>query len=575
MGDKMISHDKIIETDLLIIGGGVAGCCAAIKASEDIDVVMLDKAAIIRSGGCGPGGPDHLSTVMREGVTALEFIKGIRERGFPPTAPNIEPKSGLMDENLNYVDVDNVMWAIEELEKIGCNLRWDDGEYNWIPWYATPGKKTGLRIHGHNFKPQLAAPLRKKKNVKTLERIMAVDLLTKENRVVGATAFNIRTGEFVLCKAKMTILGTGMCERIYEPEAGAAPKYKMVYCLFPGSGDGIAMAYRAGAGLVNMEFPYSTLHGLDFLTMHYGHLTHAGVSAKVFDAKGDFVCDMPIKYTNYLELEKKGLTPVYYSVEHLSEEDHNIREIGNADMIPMFFKYAEERGFDPRNHRFSVMSAKPVGLSGSYPGLAGVLVDEESRTSLEGLFAAGDMIGGLHFRGVPPAAIFGFRLGMEAAEIIHNTEKPVIDEAQVLEQKDIVYAPLRVKDGVEPMEYESKIRAICEKYGGRIMTDGKLIEGLSRLSDVRNDWLPRIKARNPHELMKAHESRNLLDIAEVHLCSALERKESRHYFYRQDYPEKDPKYDEKAIIVHRSKGKMVFTLKTMPKLKRKYEEKGE
>jgi adenylylsulfate reductase subunit A len=572
---QKIEETSVIETDLLIIGGGVGGSCAALKTDDNLKVVMLDKGSIRRGGATGPGGPDHLSTIPNEGVTALDVVTSLREDGVPKEAPNIEPRSGLMDENLNYVMIDKAKWAIDELEKAGCNLKWDDGEYNWIPWYITPGKKTGIRIHGFNFKPTLTAAVRRKKNVKVIERTMAIDLLTNGNRVVGATAFNIRTGQFTVFKAKMTMVATGPVERIYEPEGGAAPKYRMVYTLFPGSGDGHAMVYRAGGEMVNMEFPYTTLHGADFLTMHYGHFTHAGKkTGMVYDSQGNYLCNMPLKYKKCLELEEKGLTPVYYGLEHLDEDQHNMREIGNADMIPIFSKYLEERGFDPTTHRFEVMSPKASGLSGSYPGLAGVAVDEDGKTSLEGLYAAGDMIGEVHFRGTLEAAIIGFGLGIKASDIIRNASNPVIDDKQVQKHKELCFRHLQSDSGVDPLEFESKIRSICDKYCGRLMTDGKLSEGLRRLMDVKNDWLPEIQANSPHELMKTQECRNLMDVAEMHIRCAIERKETRHYFFRRDYPDKDKKFEGKAIVLKQVNGNNELSLRAMPGLKPEYAKEG-
>lgn len=560
---------------MLIIGGGVAGCCTAIKLDENINAVMTEKGGLIeRSGACGMGGPDNIFVVPRDGVTALSFVKSLRENGIPPY---LEPKSGLLDENLNYIETAYKMWAIEELEKAGCNLRWDDGEYEWIYWPdETPGRKTCLHIHGHNFKPQLAAAVRRKRNVKVLERTMVTDLLTKDGRVVGATAINIRTGEFIIIKSKMTVIASGGCERIYEPEAGST-NYKMVYHIYPSSGDGLAMAYRAGASLINMEFAYPVLHPCDFLVVHYGFVAHfaqRGIAAKIFDANGNYVCDPPLSIAKYIELEERGLTPLYYGVEYLPDEDHHVREIFIADIEPSYFWYSEQRGFDVRKHRVELQPLKPAGLTGSYPGLAGILVDENGKTTLEGLYAAGDVIGGIHYRSVGAAAVLGFRIGMQAKEVIHNLEEPAIDYDQVQACKEKLLTHLSIKEGVEPLEYESKIRSICEKYAGRILTDGKLMAGLRRLEDVKNDWMQRIKAVNFHQLMRAIECRNLTDVAEIHMRCALERKESRHFFFRRDYPKKNPQFDEKAIEVKLKDGKMVFELRSMPKLKPEYESEG-
>ena len=164
----------------------------------------------------------------------------------------------------------------------------------------------------------------------------------------------------------------------------------------------------------------------------------------------------------------------------------------------------------------------------------------------------------------------GFLSAESAAKHAREVKTPVIDEAQVQECKERLFAPLKVKDGAEPLEFETKIRMICERYTGIFRSAGKLREGLSRLADVRRDWLHRIAASTPHDLMRAADCYNLIDLAEVHFRSALMREDTRASFFRKDFPQRNPEWDKKVIFASRKNGEMVLEKGEFPELKPEY-----
>ena len=559
--------DSVIETDVLIVGGGVAGCIAAVKASEHgADVTMVDKAAIRRSGGAASG-MDHIATIPNAGITIKDIVTQVCDDGvYPP----IFAKKGLTNPNLFYTAWKDTKKRLAEMEEWGVTVRWDDGEYYWIPSGRTGGTTT-IRFHGLQFKPQLAAAVRNK-GVRVLERTMGVDLLRQGEKVVGAVALNIRNNDFTVIKAKATIVATGMVQRIFNPEDGAPWKNKMMYHWCPmGAGDAHAMAYRAGGKLVNMEFSSWFSRMIDDKTLMFGSLTDGdGMSTRIVNANGDVVCENAfMSLEKYVEEEEKGRTPLYFDVPS-NPENHQIkREIATADERPVSLKYIKDRGWNYRTHRWELHGTKPLALT---KNLAAIVTDETFKTTVEGLFGAGDCVqaGGA----VTGSIGTGFITAENAAKYAGQAEAPVIDEDQVRHLKERIFAPYKVKDGAEPMEFETKIRMITERYTGIFRSAGKLREGLSRLADVRKDWLHRIAATTPHELMRAMDCHNLMDLAEVHFKSALMREDTRASFYRKDFPERNPAWDKKVIFAYGKEGETVTEKGEFPEMKPAYAEES-
>ena len=562
MSRKSIA-DEVIETDVLVIGGGVAGCVAAIKAREHgAEVTILEKAAIKRSGGAASG-MDHIATIPHGNVTINDIVAQVCDDGVYPPIFN---KKGLTDANLFYVAWKDARKRLAELEGWGITIRWDDGEYYWIPSGRTGGMTT-IRFHGLRFKPQLAAAVQRS-GARVIERTMGVDLLVNKGRVVGAMALNVRNGQFLVVKAKSTVIGTGMVQRIFNPEDGAPWKNKMMYHWCPtGAGDAHAMAYRAGAKLVNMEFSswYSRL--IDDKTIMFGSMTDGdGISTRVVNANGDVVSPHAfMSLEKFVEEEEQGRTPLYFDVPGNPEDHQRKREVATADERPISLKYLKDRGWDYRTHRWELHGTKPLALT---KFMAGIVADETLKTTLDGLYGAGDCVqaGGA----VTGAIATGFLSAAHAAEYAQQAKAPVYDDAQVQDCKERLLAPLKVKDGAEALEFETKIRMICERYTGIFRSEGKLKEGLSRLADIRRVWVPRIAASTPHELMRAADCHNLIDLAEVHLRAALMREDTRASFFRKDFPARNPEWDKKVIFVCRRNGEMVLEKGEFAPLKPEY-----
>jgi len=542
--------DKIVETDVLVIGGGIAGCPAASKAAEHgLNVTLVEKAKTDRSGSAGQG-IDHYGGAFPRGMTPQEFVEITENFGsfaYYGGAPYSDPSR-------LYRLYANGAWTIEELEKLGVTMRWDDGDFRSIKSFHWGGPF--LRVHWANVKPEMARGVRKR-GVNVLERTIIVDLLTNNGTVVGATAVNTRTGEFIIIKAKATVIATGLFSRCYDPETPVPWKYKMRYHWCPAtiSGDGWAIAYRAGAELANMEQTGRGYRYRDDLTMSYGNYRNEGIHCDMLAWDGEEFSTRP-SATVYDELERQGKTPFYYSLENLPDDFHKRIEVAYVDERLVSFKIAEDRGFNFRTHRFEMMDNRPFQLMVA----PGINADADFKTTLKGLYAIGDCVAGCH--DVANAAAGGFLFGDSIKDFIKETEEPVVNEAQVEAQKEVIQGLMAVKDGPEPLEIESAIRYICNRYIGMFRAEGKLREGTRRLSTLRREFLPRLMTMgNPHHLMRALEVRNIMDLAELHMQACLERRETRDAFIRLDYPETNPAWDDLLLYQRLENEKPVLEMK--------------
>jgi len=552
--------DRIIETDVMIMGGGIAGCYTAAKAAEHgLHVTLVEKAKSDRSGSAAMG-MDHYEPVQNDGVTPGEFIKLWESRQH-----HLNGDGRFTDRNVVYQYIDKSLWALEESEKLGITMKWDDGEFYFMPQAWFGGPRMMLRVHWQDIKPLLAKAVRKR-GVNILERTMVVDVLTNNGAVVGATAIDTRTGEFIVIKAKAVVIATGLFARCYEPEEPLFYKHQMKYHWCPAtiSGDGYAVAYRAGADVASMDLTGWGLRIRDDLTISYGNFDHGdGIRAKWYTWDGKEI-PYPTAYM-YHDLEVKGEDPIYVSLDHLPEDYANRMQVAFVDEKLISFQVAEDREFNPKTHRYELMENHPL----NFMVPTGINVNEEFKsTSLKGLYGVGDCTNGAH--GCGNAAVSGLIVGDNIHNFVSSAKEPVVEESQVESQKQTALSPLSVKDGTEPMELECAVRYICKRYVGMFKAEGRLREGRRRLGSLRRVFLPKLMAKNPHYLMRALEVRNIMDLVGLHIDASMERKETRGQFIRFDYPEKDPSRDNMVTIQRMENGKAVFEIRAVPDLKPEY-----
>jgi len=521
---------EIIETDVLIIGGGSAGCMAAIAAHDaapDLDITILEKANIRRSGTLATG-MDALNVVAVPGLSTPEdYVKGV----------DLDHTHGVIDEDLHYVLADKSFAMLKKLEEWGVGFEKDDtGQYVGTPnFYGSyPGDKFCIPMAGLDLKPILSREV-KKREIKVLNHTITTSLLSNYKRVCGACGFNIRNGKFIACSAKAVILAAGGCGRFGIPSSG----YLYGTFDFPGNaGDGYSMAYRAGAKLRGFEYaqhfaetkrlnvPLGKEYDLEFDTKLVNEM---GEDVKLNEGSDD----------DNVQALLSGQT-MYEKFSHLPEEAiKQIEEIWFASErkhpIISFFR---ERGMDIRKDPVEIGFEEIALCSGH--GSTGIKVDTDAATTVKGLYACGD-VACVPSQYLTGAFVYGEIAGLSAVQYAKKCDTKKIDPETIQNQVEMIFARTDRAEGVKPNDFELKLRKIITEYLTPPRSAEKLKTALKWIKRFRKEDVDFLKVEDWHELSKAVEVRFILDCAEMTARSSLKRNETRWGVsdYRSDFPERD------------------------------------
>ncbi|MBI4319859.1 MAG: FAD-binding protein [Chloroflexi bacterium] len=542
--------DQVIDTDVLVIGGGAGGCFAAIAACDlGADVVVFEKAAIRRSGNLATGVDDGRFAHPEITVSPEVFVE-----------TTVEPMEGMVDPKLVRILAEECYDRVQDLERMGVKMREDDGSYKRFP----NRHPAAVWFRGADLKLRMSDEVRRR-NIKVIERTVGTRLLTDGNAVVGATGVNVRDGRFVVCKAKAVVLTTGGALRLNRLDAGLFMTHLCAAC----SGDGIAMSYHAGAELTGMEFKAASVRPANpRIIPALGSVLDAGVP--VVDGRGERVMpafrEPAISLGEVvLEREKAGKGPLYWDFPALSEaaQYQFVRAMMNER--PICIKMLKEDGVDLRRDRVEIFH---IGEEGIDIHMGGIIINEECQSSVDGLYAAGDTISILGLKGnsALSAMTLGHRAGRYAATRAKQTARSEVSAEQVSAEKQRAFAPLARKEGPEPVELEEKVRGIVSDYCGVEKSGVRLNRGLELLLKAKDTHLDKVVARNPHHLMRFVELSNIFDVAEMHMRASLMREESRLGLehHRIDFPKRDDTNWRKLIVVRKVGGEMTLQTRETP-----------
>ncbi len=531
-------RESHVYADVLIIGGGSAGAMAAIRAKEmnpSQRVVVLEKGHILYSG-CIARGMDALNIVAVPGITTPELY--VESNGIAC--------EGVMDEPLNFRMAERSYPLMKKLESWGVFFPKDkDGRYELLQVH--PKGRFCLSMKEPELKTILAKRLMGL-GCQVFNRIMGLQLIVQEGRVAGAVGINIRTGEILVCHAGAVILSSGGTARFGLPNSG----YLYGVYDFPGNtGDGYAMAFRAGAQVTGFEFTlnyyiikdinapllYITLtRGAQLLTAMDVHLedNHPSIKSMVLE-------------------HRKDLGPLRIRLKHLPEE--KIREI--EDIIfsterPVQERFYAGRGINFRSRDIELWPTEYY-LCGGH-GMTGVFVDESAATTLPGLYAAGDvsLVARGHLSG---AFVYGEIAAEEATQYSGRNPAPKDFDPQSLQElaKDLE-SRTEQKDGeVSVEEFEYKVRRLIGDYVAPPKNEYKLKMALEWMERFGREIREKVRIRNVHDLFKVLEVENIILCAKLSATASLERSESRWGFwhYRSDYPKRDDGQWLKHIMLER------------------------
>ena len=298
---------KTLETDVLIIGGGTAGCFSALTISEnsDLKIIIADKANIKRSG-CLAAGVNALNAFISKDETPESFVEYVKR-----------DSEGVIREDLVYGLAKGLNKAAKKLEELGLPfLRDENGEY------VKRGKRS-IKINGENIKPILAKALEEKKNISVLNYVNIADYLIKDERVIGAIGFSIRENTVYQIVAKKVVCATGGASGIYKPNNPTFSRHKMWYSPF-NTGAGYAMGIRAGAEMTSFEMRFIALRCKD--TIAPTGTIAQGIRAEQVNSKGEEYVSKYGKPTTYMRLyatvmeNLKGNGPCFLKTEGISHE---------------------------------------------------------------------------------------------------------------------------------------------------------------------------------------------------------------------------------------------------------------
>lgn len=544
-----ISENRM-KTDVLIIGGGLAGCFAAMKAMEHgVKVTLVEKAHVAHSG-CNAGGIDHFPTCYipevhgRLGYKIEDFVRD-----------HTMNAQGIIDQELCEMMWQESYERLLDLENVGIKVRYDkiypwnfgfepgdypdDPKFRIVPWGGFRVPPT-LNIEGRFIKSKLEAKLREL-GVDMLHYHDMQDLLTHNGSVVGAVGFNIKTGDFFVIEAKATVLASGSLTRLF-------PSAVMFNTLNPANqtAEGQTMALRAGAELAVME---QQPFGGQRVMLGYARLknwtrsepaTPSGYPAgRVVNAAGEVMPNKAKSFDQSFDEElskqqiewvrksmREGKAPFYWDATMATDEERKYAEWSSAEEgggFGFFLHYQQDLNADFFTHQIELgrprvfEPGQPMGFLLTSP--SGVIINKNIETTLKGLYAAGEVAYGQHFPSSPWAYVTGARAGHSAADYALKSSQPRIDEKQVEASRERIYAPLKVKaeEGVTWQELNLGISDIMGSYF-RLGFPHNLNMGLQYIGDLKKE---KLQASNAHELMRCMETLSLLTVAEIFFRAAL------------------------------------------------------
>ncbi|MHB0977539.1 MAG: FAD-binding protein, partial [Candidatus Aquicultorales bacterium] len=404
-------------------------------------------------------------------------------------------------------------------------------------------------------KPIIAEAARKA-GAEIYNRVNIADLLTDNGRVVGAAGFGVRDGAFYIFKAKATIVATGGAAGLYRPNNPGSAHHKMWYPPF-NTGAGYAVGIRAGAEMTSFEMRFIALRTKDAIAPT-GTLA-LGFGAPQVNSKGErFMATRfghvggegaatPLRVHGPTLEVKEGRGPCYLDTRHLTDEEVYKLKESYLDMYPGIVLYWAANGIDPAEEPIEICGTEPYVMGGHCQ--AGYWIDPDRSTTLPGLYAAGDVAGGNPYKFVSGAWAEGMIAGRSAAAYAARTAAPAVADGGQAALSGRIFSPVvreeEEGDGIRPHEMEERLQKTLDEYAGGIstfyeMNEERLVVGLRQIAKIK-EQVRYLVASDLHELLKAHEVVDRLDVAEVLVNHLIHRKETRWpgYQTRLDYTERD------------------------------------
>jgi len=549
-------NKQVLSTDVLIVGGGIAGLTAAVTIKEtnpNTNVLIIEKQTAGYSGKANRGG----------GVLQYFDFNKTKPIDFVAYHANaVGCFLGDQEQMLNYVSMNNKM--IDKLIEWGVKVPYnEDGTLKIIP--------TGPMVGIIGVDLDITLKVRQtaeKKGVKIIDKVTISDLLTNGGEIAGAVGYSILDGTFYVIKAKSVILATG------------SQNYRVMNMWANGRGDGIAAAYRAGAEMRNAEF--GNFAQLFKIKSHHELVFNENVLYNAWDEnitknfrwfiEADVNSNALAEWYNQTAA---GKGPIYMRPEESPmTKDNDIMfttdAIWSRPYGLKFWKVIHEKC-----HKVDTDNEVVPGFVGEQ---SPVKVNRDLETTICRLFAIGDVsYAGSAVAGAVPAppgrnrgsgilnAVFaGMIAGEKSAQYANQSEGKTILEEQVKMWEERAFAPLQRKAGVTAKEVIQELQTIIAPVENSIyMSEQRLKVALRKIEKIKAKAL-QLTAEDFHYLLSCHEAEAMVLCAEMFVKAALLRKESRGWFLREDYPNLDNDNWLKWITVKNVEGKMILDTESVP-----------
>lgn len=627
-------QEETIVSDVLVLGGGLSGCFAAIAAArKGQSVVLVEKGAVEKSGSAGTGF-DHWESACTNpcsSVTPEEIAWAyVREQDWY--------SNGIA----HYIECREGYDRLLDIESFGGKIRDTEGEFKGAEFRD---EKTGLmfaydyknkftiRVWGSTFKPALAREM-KRLGIRVFDRTEATALLVAadtsgKKRGAGAMGMNVHTGKFYVFRSKTTVLCMSRPARVwlFNADLPGLCEFRPMQSI----GSGHAMGWRAGMEFTMMEksvraefsaagrsfppygagnnhntwyaatmvdargveIPYVNRDGEELKTVSERYYPAPG---QKFFLKGGVIDNPKYEYRgpetlDFEELMKRGYQlPFYADLSRMPDAERRViwgMMVGEEakTKIPIYQNYTE-RGFDPQKHMLQSygtgwQSANFLEQERQFFGAPGGLMhDWDLQTNIEGIYAAGDQLYASDCAGF--ACATGYYAGRKAADKAAMEELSEISKEDTEKEKKRLYAPLFVKpeEGVTWKELNLAISKAMQNYCGGVKCEALLKEGLDLLGQFKEETVPRLSASNPHELMRVHEVLDILQVAQLVLHASLARKASVEplCFSRSDYPAEETENERHHIVIRQENGQILtreVPLDFFGDLKEEYEKRNQ
>lgn len=534
-----------LTTDVLIIGGGTAGCYAAltIREKSDASIIIAEKANIKRSG-CLAAGVNAINAYIVEGRKPEDYVEYAKK-----DADDIVREDLLltMSERLNEVTA--------KMEKLGLVILKDENGR-----YVARGNRN-IKINGENIKPILADAVNSLENVIVINRLNITDYIVKDNTILGAVGFNIDTGEAYEIRAKKVLCATGGAAGLYKPNNPGFSRHKVWYPPF-NTGAGFAMGINAGAEMTTFEMRFIALRCKD--TIAPTGTIAQGVGAKQVNSLGEvyenrygLTTSQRVYGTVRENIEGRG--PCYLRTEGISSEQDESLKKAYLNMAPSQTLKWIESGKNPSEQNVEIEGTEPYIVGGHTA--SGYWVDTNRRTTINGLYAAGDVAGGCPQKYVTGAMAEG---EIAAEDIVKELNRSDITENAFSQSTADEYADKltdeRIKEYNEYLRREDKdtifsteeleeaMQKVMDTYAGGIGSHYQFNEKQLKLAKEKIEQIETLSekanAKDYHELMFVYELKERLTVCQVLIEHLKARKETRWHSFAEnlDYPEKSDEW---------------------------------